>query len=243
MKMKKINSQGFVLAETLVVTVFLMIIFSMIYSNFYPLIGEYEKREYYDDVDGKYAVYWLKRIIEDSSYNLSSTSLKMQNLTQRKFVRFECSDVAVDDDKRTTCKNMVKALQVEGCNKEGDGCEIYITNYQIGTNQVNSSDVFFKNTVESGLRKYEENCFTGNCKDAYITACNEAVLSGVLVEKNCTKRAEKKIFRTGLADYIYTLPNYSTESLNYAKYRVIASFHHTKDNNNYYSYATIEVNK
>ena len=38
--MKKINNKGFVLAETLVVTVFLMILFTMIYSNFYPLIGE-----------------------------------------------------------------------------------------------------------------------------------------------------------------------------------------------------------
>ena len=55
--MKKINNKGFVLAETLVVTVFLMILFTMIYSNFYPLIGEYEKRENYDDVDGKYVAY------------------------------------------------------------------------------------------------------------------------------------------------------------------------------------------
>lgn len=43
--MKKINSSGFVLAETLVVTVFLMVIFSMIYASFLPLIGEYEKEK------------------------------------------------------------------------------------------------------------------------------------------------------------------------------------------------------
>ena len=52
--MKKINSKGFALAETLIVTVFLMVIFTMIYANFVPLVGEYEKREYYDDVNGKY---------------------------------------------------------------------------------------------------------------------------------------------------------------------------------------------
>ena len=51
--MLKFNNKGFVLAETLVVTVFLMVIFGMLYSNFYPLIGEYEKRETYDDVDSK----------------------------------------------------------------------------------------------------------------------------------------------------------------------------------------------
>ena len=68
--MKKYSKNGFVLAETLVVTVFLMIIFSMIYSSFYPLLGEYEKREAYDDIDSKYAVYWIKKIIEDGSYKI-----------------------------------------------------------------------------------------------------------------------------------------------------------------------------
>mgnify|MGYP003303663312 CR=1 FL=1 len=43
--MKKLNNKGFILAETLVVTVFLMIIFTMLYTNYYPLMGEYQKRE------------------------------------------------------------------------------------------------------------------------------------------------------------------------------------------------------
>ena len=47
----KLNKKGFVLAETLVVAVFMATIFTIIYVNFYPLIGEYEKREVYDDVD------------------------------------------------------------------------------------------------------------------------------------------------------------------------------------------------
>ena len=71
--MKKINNRGFVLAETLIVSVFLLVIFGMLYSNFYPLIGEYEKRESYDDVDSKYAVYWIKKMIEDGSYNPPNT--------------------------------------------------------------------------------------------------------------------------------------------------------------------------
>ena len=53
--MLKINSKGFVLVETLVVAVFVSAIFSVIYSNFYPIMGEYEKREAYDDIDSKYA--------------------------------------------------------------------------------------------------------------------------------------------------------------------------------------------
>ena len=44
--MKKNSTSGFILAETLVVTVFLMTIFTMLYVNFYPLIGEYEKEKH-----------------------------------------------------------------------------------------------------------------------------------------------------------------------------------------------------
>ena len=49
--MKKINNKGFVLAETLIVTVFVMTIFTLLYVNFFPLLGEYAKREFYDDID------------------------------------------------------------------------------------------------------------------------------------------------------------------------------------------------
>ena len=45
--MKK-NNKGFVLVETLVVTVFVAAVFSVIYINFYPLVGEYERRDFYN---------------------------------------------------------------------------------------------------------------------------------------------------------------------------------------------------
>ena len=44
MKNKKVlNSRGFILVETLIVGVFIMGIFSLLYANFFPLIGEYER--------------------------------------------------------------------------------------------------------------------------------------------------------------------------------------------------------
>lgn len=61
----KLNKKGFVLAETLVVAVFMATIFTIIYVNFYPLIGEYEKREFYDDLDSKYDIYWFKRLVQN----------------------------------------------------------------------------------------------------------------------------------------------------------------------------------
>lgn len=233
--MKKINNKGFVLAETLVVAVFLLVIFGMLYSNFYPLIGEYEKRETYDDVDSKYAIYWLKRLIEDSDYQ--PTGDKKNNLEKNNFMRFDCSDM--QGEKNEVCQDLVKELQVEGCDNQGTGCNIFITNYNITT---------FKDTVTGKFARYKENCFADvdTCKSKYVVINKGNDPTGLTPEKKeekWQKLATKSVFNSGMEDYIFSLPNYKNKSANGAKYRVIASFHHIKDNNNFYSYATIEVDR
>lgn len=62
--MKKMNNKGFALVETLIVSTFVVGIFTLLYINFYPMIGEYEKRETYDDIDSVYNTYLVKRMIE-----------------------------------------------------------------------------------------------------------------------------------------------------------------------------------
>lgn len=236
--MKKINSNGFALAETLIVTVFLMVIFTMIFRSFIPLVGEYEKRETYDDVDGKYATYWIKKMVEDPDYQLGDKGTT--NLKNNYFARFECSNFQGDVEKRYTCINLVSALQVEGCNKKGDKCEIYITPYRIG-----GTDKSFKEKAKSNMKKYMDGCNSSSseCSSSYISKCMTDNSTGDENDDRaaCTKEANKKLFRTGMNEYIKALPDYSAESLNNAKFRVIVSYHHKKDNNNYYSYATMEV--
>ena len=238
--MKKINSSGFVLAETLVVTVFLMVIFGMLYSNFFPLVGEYEKREHYDNVDGKYAVYWLKRMIEDASYNIPNT--KVDDIKNNGYVRFQCSDILEDDEKKAFCINLVKNLQVSNCDGNGNGCDIFITRYRLDS-PGDTSRTWFKQEVKLGKKRYEESCNGDACKTNFINTCVSETAGTEKDVLNCTKKAEKNIFNSGFQDYIFSLPDYAAESLNYANYRVIAVFHNVKDNNNYYSYATIEVNR
>lgn len=235
--MKKINSSGFVLAETLVVTVFLMAIFAMIYASFLPLVGEYEKRENYDTVDGKYAIYWIKRMIEDPSYNVPSG--RENDIKNKGYLRFQCSDVNNEEEKREFCINLVKNLEVANCDKNGDNCDIYITRYRLD-NPNDSSRTWFKSAVKNNVLRYQENCSGDGCKKSYINTCSGGDESKVA---KCTEEAESKVFKTGFQDYIFNLPDYTAESLNYANYRVIACFHNKKDNNNYYTYATIEVSR
>ncbi len=61
--MHKMSKKGFVLAETLIVSVFIMSLFMMFYTNLYPLIGEYEKRSSYDDITSKYTAHFIRKMI------------------------------------------------------------------------------------------------------------------------------------------------------------------------------------
>ena len=60
------NNKGFVLTETLVVTVFLITIFTFIYVSIVPLMGKYEdiiNRE--KDIDIVYKLYHIRKLIAD----------------------------------------------------------------------------------------------------------------------------------------------------------------------------------
>lgn len=61
--MKKLNRKGFVLMETLIVSVFVMALFTVLYTDLFPLLGEYHRRENYDDIDSKYAAHWVRKMV------------------------------------------------------------------------------------------------------------------------------------------------------------------------------------
>lgn len=64
------NKKGFVLAETLVVTIFVLVIFTLLYNSALPLLARYDELSYYDDLDTTYDVYQYKKILEkNDNYN------------------------------------------------------------------------------------------------------------------------------------------------------------------------------
>lgn len=131
-KMKKLNSKGFVMTETLVVAVFIMGIFGIMYNNYYPLIGEYERREVFDDVDSKYGAFWIKRFIQHSSYDLSAA--QKNTINNNGYVLFSCNNIN-NDYRKTMCNKLLKELEVKDYNVQP---KVYITKYNLET---------FKNNV------------------------------------------------------------------------------------------------
>ena len=206
-KMKNLNNKGFVLAETLVVAVFLVTVFSIMYNNFYPLIGEYEKRETYDDVDSKYAIYWIKAMVQDKDYNISDSVLANFRYKESQYelnvpyesgecknihyVHFDCNNFT-NETKKKMCNETIERLEVS---KKGSDLEVYLTAFRL-----------------TNFKK----CLTNHEAD----------------------------FESDIHEYVTYLPEYSkVKSLNRADARLIAKFHKTKDDNDYYTYSTIEVRR
>ena len=200
--MLNLTNKGFVLVETLITAVFVMAIFSVVYVNFYPIMAEYEKRENFDDVDSKYSVYWIKRIIQSSS--VSFENCISSDINNNKYHQFQCSDIDAND--KTTvryCNDLINLLDI--AKDEAGKPTIYITSYKIG-NRDNMDD---------------KNNFKG------------------VVEENAGS-----VFSSGFQDYVSYLPTYSkTSSINGACYRVLIEYHHTRDDNDYWTYSTMEIIK
>lgn len=61
--MKKLNQKAFLMAEAIVVGLFIMTLFTYIYSNLIPLLAKYESREKYEDVSLTYDANLIRNAI------------------------------------------------------------------------------------------------------------------------------------------------------------------------------------
>lgn len=193
MKKFKLNDKGFMLAETLIVTVFVMTIFSIIYTNLFPIVAEYEKREVYDDIDGKYGTYWFKKIIQsdDVSFGDVSTAGSISyDIANNSYHRFDCTtDIPYDATTQNLCNNLVSKLQVAARDSNGnitntadDKPCIYLTAYRL------------TNFKERAATELGQGIFSGNLSDyvAYLPEyINTASLNGakyrLIIEYHRTK--------------------------------------------------------
>lgn len=137
------NSKGFVLVETLVVTAFVAAVFSVIYVNFYPLAGEYERRTFYDDIDSKYGAYWVKFFVQKNSYSFPATSVTA--IKNNGYQEFSCDKITDSFDK-TMCKNMMDRLGLE---------RAIITFYQLSDDDDNADGLTF-----TGIKTKADNAFS-----------------------------------------------------------------------------------
>lgn len=122
--MYKLNKNGFALAETLIASVFVMTIFTIIFLNFFPMMGEYERRQNYDDIDSIYKTYLIKRMLES---NGSKAKQEFQKLTtSNPYILFDVNSGGV-------CNKVMNGETINYCNNlltETKTVKLILTNYR-----------------------------------------------------------------------------------------------------------------
>ncbi len=110
---RKNNNKGYVLTEVLVVTVVVMAAFLAIYVNYYPMLGEYERRVAYTNLEPKYSLFYMKKLYLTSYSNenilsefRSNNNLKYLNLLKTEGNKLVCKDNYVDD--LVSCNSLIE---------------------------------------------------------------------------------------------------------------------------------------
>lgn len=114
--MKK-NNKGFVLVETLIVSVSVAAIFTIIYLNLYPIVGEYQKVENYDDIDTKYVAHWMRLLVMNKGNGTLWTKVNNNNNKYVTVTKNDCSTYFVNE---ANCNNFFDGFNVS---------KMYITSY------------------------------------------------------------------------------------------------------------------
>lgn len=143
--MKKNNKKGFILVETLVVTVFVVTLFIFVYRATLPSIGEYEQQNYYDDIDSVYYSNLFKQMITRYA-NIDYIDSYLANHTYMDVS--DCSDTNLysNNDYCQLIKNKISV---------GNDDKILLTDYDIKKfkKEVKSNDYFDSGTL-SNFRDY-----------------------------------------------------------------------------------------
>ena len=95
------NNNGFVMTETLIVTVFLITIFTFVYISIVPLMGKYDDLSYRNaDIDIVYKLHNIRKLINNDSHK--------NNIILFDFKRITCSDL----DDENLCDELMSMLEL-----------------------------------------------------------------------------------------------------------------------------------
>lgn len=156
--MKKIDNQGFVMVETIIVAVFVIGICTFLFTNFLPLIADYERVSDYDNVDTKYKAHEIRKmLLREFDKDANLTSIFSSHISGNSgYYRYQNYNETVGDDVVT--KNRLCSLLTSPnyCNKlfSEDYLnvkEVIVTPFKLGS---------FKNVVKDNkdfdrsLREY-----------------------------------------------------------------------------------------
>lgn len=125
------NEKGYATVELLIVATCVLGIFSFLFSNFFPLINEYEKKDDYNNLTALYAAHHLRKLyinaLENKDVGLDKKATLNINMGNNNYYKaYEngknniCSFVLYTDYK--TCMDLIDEYNIE---------QVLITNYKL----------------------------------------------------------------------------------------------------------------
>lgn len=143
--MKKKNNKGFILVETLIVTVFVVTLFIFVYRATLPSMGEYEQQNYYDDIDSIYYSNLFKQMITRYA-NIDYIDNYLADNTYMDVS--DCTDINIYSN-NNYCQILKNKLSIK------DDDKILLTKYNIKDfkEEVKRNDYFDSGTL-SNFRDY-----------------------------------------------------------------------------------------
>ena len=112
------NKKGFVMTETLVVTVFLVTVFTFIYVSIMPLLGTYEgKIERDNDIDVLYELYHLRKLLKSDA--------NKDNIVNGVVKSISCDNF----NKKNLCIDITRFFELAKYNQSGSTYTLAEKNY------------------------------------------------------------------------------------------------------------------
>lgn len=177
---KNKNKKGFAMAELLAVSIVLLFIFSILFSNYLPLVAEYETRLSYNDVTAQYAAHYVRKMYKEA---LKDEGIRAQFSGVTNGTDAYKTVLKYDPNKNTyenqaiyghiiNDTNDAKKKELENIIKEYGIEEIIITNYKLKddkdttTKYVKDNEGYTKNVGDlynyiHYLPNYEKSIYTG----------------------------------------------------------------------------------
>ena len=176
------NKKGFAMAELLAVSIVLLFIFSILFSNYLPLVAEYETRLSYNDVTAQYAAHYIRKMykealvddaLQDQFKNVKSGTVGYMTVykkgdTSQQSIYNHIGTVANPSISwaDSSEKKELKKKEIENVINEYGIEEIIITRYKLEDVKANYSkgSGSLYNYIKY-LPNYEKSIYTGNEQD------------------------------------------------------------------------------
>lgn len=127
MKKNSANIKGFAMTELLAVSIVILLIFTVLVSNYLPILAEYENRTSFTNVTADYAAFYVRKLYKSvlenaTNYNNLQTGLETSGYRQIYKDGTGLSNTLLSDTDNARLSQIIKTYEIE---------EIVITSYKL----------------------------------------------------------------------------------------------------------------